>query len=194
MSFLSNVTNALSNPFVRQIAGGVAGLAKGAQGVQAVDKGFKIFDQLLSEFGQGPAANTTTDVNQPAVTLQDPRDVLGDLGVDGGAETAAQQTAQQTTRRSGTSSTRSAATDRASGSSFMTAGEAFDGLMGAGLTSFTADERKMLDALRKQDPAQAKLQEIQLKMQKQQRLFEAISNILKMMGETQRAIISNMRA
>ncbi|MEN9798722.1 MAG: hypothetical protein RL653_2418 [Pseudomonadota bacterium] len=188
MSFLNNVSSALSNPFVRQIAGGVAGLAKGAQGVQAVDKGFKIFDELMSAFGQGPAANPSTDVNQPAVTLQDPRDVLGDLGLDGGAPT--QQTAQQTTRRTG--STRSAAT--ASGAQHMTAAEVFDGLKSAGLTALSKDEQAMLNELQKTDPAGAKLQEMQLKMQKQQRLFEAISNILKMMGETQRAIIANMRA
>jgi hypothetical protein len=189
MSFLNNVSSALSNPFVRQIAGGVAGLAKGAQGVQAVDKGFKIFDELMSAFGEGPAANPTTDVNQPAVSLQDPRDILGDLGADGGAENA-QQTTRQTTRRTG--STRSAGT--ASGAQHMTAGEVFDGLKSAGLTALSKDEQAMLNELKKTDPAGAKLQEMQLKMQKQQRLFEAISNILKMMGETQRAIIANMRA
>jgi len=191
MSFLSNVTNALSNPFVRQIAGGIGGLAKGTEGVNAVNKGFQLFDQLISSFGKG--TTSPTDVNtQGATGLQDPRDVLDFGGEDFGADGAA---TQQTTRRQGTTSTRAAATAADVGGA---AGGGFDSIVEKGLAGFgngaalSPWQKNMLSKI--DDPKQRAMQEMQMIMSNMTNLLQAISNISKMISEAQKGIIQNIRA
>ena len=190
MSFLSNVTNALSNPFVRQIAGGIGGLAKGSEGVNAVNKGFALFDQLISSFGKGTAATTDAN-NQPATGLQDPRDVLDFGGEDFGADGAP---TQQTRRRQGTASTRSAATAGGVGG----AGGGFDAIVEKGLAGFgngaalSPWKKSMLSKI--DDPKQRAMQEMQMIMSNMTNLLQAISNISKMISEAQKGIIQNIRA
>ncbi|MBM4378968.1 MAG: hypothetical protein FJ086_06635 [Deltaproteobacteria bacterium] len=182
MSFLSNVTNALSNPFVRQIAGGIGGLAKGAEGVNAVNKGFQLFDQLISSFGKGPAT-TSTDANTQAPTgLADPRDVLdfGDGAEDFGTDFNA------ATQQVGTA--RNAATAGGGFGSIIESGLSGFG-SGSGLSSWQNNLLSKID-----DPKQRELQKMQMIISNMTNLLQAISNISKMIAEAQKGIIQNIRA
>jgi len=192
MSFLSNVTNTLSNPFVRQIAGGIGGLAKGAEGVNAVNKGFQLFDQLISSFGKGTTSTTDAN-NQPATGLQDPRDVL-DFGADG-AEDVGTNVNTATQQRVGT--TRSAATAAQTGGA-AAAGGGFESVIENGLAGFGSGsslsswQNNLLSKI--DDPKQREMQKMQMIISNMTNLLQAISNISKMIAEAQKGIIQNIRA
>jgi hypothetical protein len=195
MSFLSNVTNALSNPFVRQIAGGIGGLAKGAEGVNAVNKGFQLFDQLMSSFGKGPATPSTDANTQAPTGLADPRDVL-DFGADGAEDFGTDFNAA--TQQVGT--TRSAATAAGRGAAAVggAAGGGFDSIIENGLSGFGSGsglsswQNNLLSKI--DDPKQRELQKMQMIISNMTNLLQAISNISKMIAEAQKGIIQNIRA
>ncbi len=58
-------------------------------------------------------------------------------------------------------------------------------------TALTSQERSMLAKVR--DPAQKAQMEAQLMMQKHQNIAQFISNVMRIKGDTSKAIISNTR-
>lgn len=58
-------------------------------------------------------------------------------------------------------------------------------------TAFSAEEKNMLGKIK--DPAQRAQMEAQLQLQKHQQMAQFISNILRSKGDTEKAIIQNIR-
>src|SRR6478735_2709844 len=112
MSFLSTLNTVISkaqNPFIREIAHGVAGAIKGQTGADLVDKGFKLFDGIVSAFEQFKSPTTA-----PAATtssLKDPRAVQSLTASSSAASTSAPETSSSSSASTAaTSSSKSAAT------------------------------------------------------------------------------------
>src|SRR5689334_14563826 len=89
MGLFSTIGKALNNPFVRQVATGLAGVIGGPGAATLVNKGFTLFDGIKSAF-EATKSSTPTPVGSGS-TLQDPRTV--GVGSSSYASTAATESA-----------------------------------------------------------------------------------------------------
>lgn len=175
MSFLSSIGRAISNPFVREVASGLAGIIGGPGAATFVNKGFTLFDGLKSAFEATKSA-TPFSTGYNAGSLQDPRSYWNTSrsystdgrGVIGGANRSDVQNAVNN--------------DVASA-------------FGSGGYGLTGDQRQMLlDAGLKPGSQEWKQQELQLKIANYKNMMELVSNIGKMLTDLSNRIIGNIRS
>ena len=180
MSLLSSLGKAISNPFVRQIAGGLAGLVSGTKGADFVNRGFTLFDNLKSAFEEFKNPGSTSIGSNSS--LRDPRTA----GVG--------STSYASTVNSGSAVTSSGSLSDISGDIGSTVARDVGGAAGAGY-GLTGDQRQMLlDAGLKPGSQEWKQQELQLKIANYKNLMELMSNIGKMLTDLSASIIRNIRS
>ncbi|MFL5320159.1 MAG: hypothetical protein ACJ790_10930 [Myxococcaceae bacterium] len=179
MSFLSTILKGASNPFIRQIASGVAGAIKGQKGADVVNRGFTLFDQLKSAFEQFKNPSKAGSTKTPS-SLKDPRQMIG-----------ASKSAS-TSSGGAVGSSKSASTASGGGS---TVNELING---SGINSgfgITPEQKAMLDSsgLPESDPAY-KSNKLQMMMSNYTNAVQTLSNISKMLSDMQKGIIQNIRS
>ena len=174
MSFLSTILKGVSNPFIRQIATGVAGAIKGQAGADLVNKGFTLFDSIKSAFEQFKAPASTGGTTNSS--LRDPR--TANVGSSSSASTA-----------QATSSSKSAST--ASGGGNIQA-EVSGGMGGYGLTDMQNEMLK--ESGMKPGSTEYKQQVMQMKMANYTNMISMLSNISKMLSDLSASIIRNIRS
>jgi hypothetical protein len=177
MSLISSLGKAISNPFVRQIAGGLAGLISGTKGADFVNRGFTLFDNLKSAFAEFKNPGSADFQTTSNSSLRDPR--TAGVGTSTYASTAA---------------TSSGSLSDISGDIGSTVARDVGGAAGAGY-GLTGDQRQMLlDAGLKPGSQEWKQQELQLKIANYKNLMELMSNIGKMLTDLSASIIRNIRS
>lgn len=171
MGLFSTIGKALNNPFVRQIATGIAGVVGGPGGAALVNKGFTLFDGIKSAFEatrSGAPANSGT-----GSTLRNPRSA--GVGSSSFASTDAPSSAT-------------------SGAVTTDIGRSISGAFpnGYGLTS--AQTQIFKNANVDPDSAEGKSMKLQMMMSNYKNMMEMVSNIGKMLTELSSSIIRNIRS
>lgn len=171
MGLLSGLGKALSNPFVRSIATGLAGVIGGPGAATLVNKGFTLFDGIKSAFDATKSA-TPTQTGSTS-TLRNPR------------TTALGSTSYAATDAGATGGAGSVATDisRSVSSAFPN---------GYGLTP--AQQKIFADAGVDPNSPEGKSMKLQMMMANYKNMMEMVSNIGKMLTELSSSIIRNIRS
>lgn len=175
MGLFSTIGKALNNPFVRQIATGIAGVVGGPGGAALVNKGFTLFDGIKSAF-------EATKSSTPASTgssLKDPR--TAGVGSSSFASTNAPS--------SGTSGTSGSA-----GSVSTDIGRSISGAFPQGYGLTAAQQKIFKDADVDPNSAEGKSMKLQMMMSNYKNMMEMVSNIGKMLTELSSSIIRNIRS
>lgn len=168
MGILSTIGKALNNPFVRQVATGLAGVIGGPGAATLVNKGFTLFDGIKSAFEATKSA--TPFETGSSTTLRDPR--TAGVGSSSYASTA-----------SGTSGSATTDIGRSIGGAFPN---------GYGLTA--AQQKIFADAGVDPNSEEGKSMKLQMMMANYKNMMEMVSNIGKMLTELSSSIIRNIRA
>ena len=195
MSFLSTLNTVISkaqNPFIREIAHGVAGAIKGQTGADLVDKGFKLFDGIVSAFEQFKSP-TKTVAPSTTSSLKDPRTALASLTASSSsASTAAAETSSSSSASTAaTSSSKSAAT--ASSDNNASVGGLASSALGGGLGLSKFQENLLSQSGFDKDSTEYKQAKFQMQMANYTNMVQLLSNVSKMISEMQKNIISNIR-
>jgi hypothetical protein len=172
MGLFSTIGKALNNPFVRQIATGIAGVVGGPAGATLVNKGFTLFDGIKSAF---EATKSATPMSTGS-TLQDPRTAM--VGSSSYAATASQVDGSA-------GSTGAATTD---------IGRSISGAFPNGYGLTAAQQKIFADAGVDPNSEEGKSMKLQMMMANYKNMMEMVSNIGKMLTELSSSIIRNIRA